>query len=142
MADYYSLITRAVAVLEKNNGESRRALYEHARTALLTQLRSMEPALYESDITRERFALEESIRKVEAEFARKFIANPRQQPPAPPAENTEEYSAPPRRHANPRTPPRPPQQNLQEPGAPHLGEAPARDERPPRNYAPPPIAEF
>ena len=76
MADYHSLITRAVAVLEKNNGESRRALYEHARTALLTQLRSMEPALYESDITRERLALEESIRKVEAESARKFIETP------------------------------------------------------------------
>ena len=76
MADYHSLITRAVAVLEKNNGESRRALYEHARTALLTQLRSMEPALYESDITRERFALEESIRKVETESERKFIETP------------------------------------------------------------------
>src|SRR6516162_8380938 len=76
MAGYYSLITRAVAALDKNNGESRRALYEHARTALLTQLRSMEPALYESDITRERLALEESIRKVEAESARKFIETP------------------------------------------------------------------
>ena len=138
MADYYSLITRAVAVLDKNNGESRRALYEHARTALLTQLRSTEPALNKSDIMRERLALEESIRKVEAESARKFIKTPRQRPPISPAENMEEYSAPP----PPRTPPRPPQQNLQEPGPPHLGEAPARDERPPRNYAPPPIAEF
>ena len=101
MAGYYSLITRAVAVLDTNNGESRRALYEHARTALLTQLRSTEPALNKSDIMRERLALEESIRKVEAESARKFIKTPRQRPPIPPAENTEEYSAPP----PPRTPP-------------------------------------
>jgi hypothetical protein len=76
MAAYYSLITRAVAALDKNNGESRRALYEHARTALLAQLRSTEPALNESDITRERLALEDSIRKVETESARKFIETP------------------------------------------------------------------
>jgi len=59
MADYYPLIARAVAGLEKNTGENRRALYERARAALLTQLRSLTPALNESDITRERLALEE-----------------------------------------------------------------------------------
>jgi hypothetical protein len=82
MADYYPLISRAVANLEKNNGESRRALYERARGALLGQLRGVTPALNESDITRERLALEESIRKVEAESARKFV-EPTRQPPAP-----------------------------------------------------------
>src|SRR5262249_11488556 len=70
MADYYPLIARAVAGLEKNSGEGRRVLYERARTALVTQLRSVVPALGESDITRERLALEEAIRKVEAEAAR------------------------------------------------------------------------
>src|ERR1700746_401762 len=70
MADYYPLIARAVAGLEKNSGEGRRVLYERARTALVTQLRGVVPALSESDITRERLALEEAIRKVEAEAAR------------------------------------------------------------------------
>ena len=78
MADYYPLISRAVAALEKNNGENRRALYERARTALLAQLRGVTPALEESDITRERLALEESIRKVEAESARQFVEASRQ----------------------------------------------------------------
>jgi hypothetical protein len=73
MADYYPLISRAVAGLEKNNGENRRALYERARAALLAQLRGVTPPLNESDITRERLALEESIRKVEAESARQFV---------------------------------------------------------------------
>src|SRR5262245_22088350 len=82
MADYYPLISRAVAALEKNNGENRRALYERARAALLAQLRGITPPLNESDITRERLALEESIRKVEAEAARKFAEPPRQ-PQAP-----------------------------------------------------------
>ena len=83
MADYYPLIARAVAGLEKNSGENRRALYERARAALLAQLRSVEPALDESDITRERLALEESIRKVEAEAARKFIETPSRPAAAP-----------------------------------------------------------
>ncbi len=71
MTDYYPLIARAVTGLDKSTGEARRALYERARTALVTQLRGVEPALSEADITRERLALEEAIRKVEAEAARR-----------------------------------------------------------------------
>src|SRR5437868_13481047 len=70
MADYHPLIARAVAGLEKNSGENRRALYERARVALVAQLRGVVPALEESEITRERLSLEEAIRKVEAEAAR------------------------------------------------------------------------
>lgn len=76
MADYYPLIARAVAGLEKNTGDARRALYERARTALVAQLRSVNPPLSENDVTRERLALEESIRKVEAEAARKSFVEP------------------------------------------------------------------
>src|SRR5262249_15933316 len=68
----------AVAALDKNSGENRRAIYERARTALLAQLRGVTPPLSESDITRERLALEESIRKVEAESARQFVEATRQ----------------------------------------------------------------
>ncbi len=71
MTDYYPLIARAVAGLEKNTGEARRSLYERARNALVDQLRGLNPPLAESEITRERLALEESIRKVEAEAARR-----------------------------------------------------------------------
>lgn len=76
MADYYPLIARAVAGLEKNTGDARRTLYERARTALVAQLRSVNPPLSENDVTRERLALEESIRKVEAEAARKTWVDP------------------------------------------------------------------
>ncbi len=71
MADYYPLISRAVNGLEKSTGENRRALYDRARGALVNQLRSVEPALDESDITRERLALEEAIRKIEAEAVKR-----------------------------------------------------------------------
>jgi hypothetical protein len=77
MTDYHPLIVRAVEGLDKSTGEARRALYERARTALVTQLRSVEPALSESEITKERLALEEAIRKVEAEAARKSRTEPR-----------------------------------------------------------------
>lgn len=71
MADYYPLIARAVAGLEKNTGEARRALYERARSALVAQLRSTKPPMSESEITKERLALEEAIRRVEADTARR-----------------------------------------------------------------------
>jgi len=71
MADYYPLIARAITGLDKNTGETRRALYERARTALVAQLRGTDPPLPEAEITKERLALEEAIRKVEAEAARR-----------------------------------------------------------------------
>ncbi|HEX5210632.1 MAG TPA: hypothetical protein VFW22_02715 [Pseudolabrys sp.] len=76
MADYQPLIARAVSGLDKNSGENRRALYERARTALVNQLRGVEPALDESDITRERLALEDAIRKCEAEAVKRTLAEP------------------------------------------------------------------
>lgn len=85
MADYYPLISRAVAGLERNTGENRRSLYERARNALLDQLRSITPALSETEITRERLALEEAIRKVEADVARRMreeIPRPSERPPS------------------------------------------------------------
>ena len=107
MADYYPLIARAVTGLDKSTGEARRALYERARTALVTQLRGVQPALTEADITRERLALEEAIRKVEAEAARR----PRPEGPKLPRANLapiEPGSAKPASFAAPQSPPPPP----------------------------------
>jgi hypothetical protein len=72
MTDYLPLLQRAIEGLEKSTGESRRALYERARTALVAQLRGLNPPLSESEITRERLALEEAVRKVEADAARRM----------------------------------------------------------------------
>ncbi len=90
MADYYPLISRAVAGLEHNTGENRRVLYERARTALVNQLRGVEPPLEEADITRERLALEEAIRKVEVEAAKRPMPEP-----APSAEPAKKEAPPP-----------------------------------------------
>src|SRR3954453_9291775 len=72
MADYYPLIARAIAGLDPSApGEARRGLYERARAALIAQLRSVQPPLPESEITRERLSLEEAVRKVESEAAQR-----------------------------------------------------------------------
>ncbi|MBB5054561.1 hypothetical protein HNQ36_004563 [Afipia massiliensis] len=90
MADYYPLIARAIAGLDPSApGEQRRALYERARTALISQLRGVQPALSEAEITRERLALEDAVRRVEADAARRAAAlqanePPRERPAAPP----------------------------------------------------------
>ena len=69
MADYYSLLARAVANLPKSSPPStRRAIYDRARKALTTQLRSLKPQLPESDIAREERALDEAVSRLEAEF--------------------------------------------------------------------------
>ncbi len=80
MADYQPLISRAVDGLDQNTLENRSVLYERARSALVNQLRSVDPPLEESEITRERVALEEAIRKVEAEAPQNAPAEPAQPP--------------------------------------------------------------
>ncbi len=83
MADYYPLIARAIAGLDPSApGESRRALYERARAALIAQLRSVQPPLSESEITRERLSLEEAVRKVESEAAQRAREASRSADPA------------------------------------------------------------
>ena len=79
MNDYYPLIARAVERLDRSTGEARRAVYERARKAI-AQLRSNQPALLDADITKERLALEEAIRKVEAEAARNSLTETRAEP--------------------------------------------------------------
>src|SRR5581483_2104803 len=105
MADYYPLLSRAVAGLERNTGEARRSLYERARSALVNQLNSVSPALPVAEITRERLGLEEAIRRVEAEAAERartelppeFMPSPQppeSEPELPPEEPGEPMAAP------------------------------------------------
>jgi hypothetical protein len=68
MNKYYPVIARAVERLDRSTCDTRRAVYERAREAVV-QLRSNQPALLEADISKERLALEEAILKVEAEAA-------------------------------------------------------------------------
>jgi len=70
MADYYSIIAKAVGALDWNTGDARGRLYERARAALIAEMRGATPALNQSDILVARISLEEAIGKVEAEARR------------------------------------------------------------------------
>lgn len=65
MADWYPLMTDAIAALDKKTGEARRAFYDRARAALADSLRKADPPLSETTIEHERLALEDAISKVE-----------------------------------------------------------------------------
>ena len=69
MADYHSLLMRAVANLPSaGTPATREAIYDRARKALLEQLRSLRPPLPESDIAREANALDAAIAQIEAKY--------------------------------------------------------------------------
>jgi hypothetical protein len=84
LADYYPLIDRAIGGLEHNTGENRRLLYERARSALVAQLRGVQPPLDEAEITRERLALEDAIRRIEADQAKARDTQESVEEPPPP----------------------------------------------------------
>lgn len=69
MADYYPLLARAVATLPDSTPEMRRAIYERARKALLTQLRASDPPMSEESLEAESRALDTAVERLEAELS-------------------------------------------------------------------------
>ena len=67
MADYYPLLARALDALPDRSPALRKAVYERARHALISQLRSLDPPLSESDIDLERRALDDAIARLEVD---------------------------------------------------------------------------
>jgi hypothetical protein len=68
MAEYYPLLAKAIAGLPNSTPDMRRAVYERARKALLTQLQSLQPPVPEADIARETEALDMAMARLEAEL--------------------------------------------------------------------------
>jgi hypothetical protein len=66
MADWYTLMSDAIAALDKKTVAARLAFYDRARASLANSLRNADPPLSETTIEHERLALEEAISKVEA----------------------------------------------------------------------------
>lgn len=75
MADYRELLRKAVEALPENNGAARRQVYEKARTALVSQLRAIQPPLPPREITQHRLQLEDCIRQVEQQATDALLGN-------------------------------------------------------------------
>ena len=67
MTNYYPLLASVVAALEPNTAEARRHIYESARVGFPNYLGNLDPPLSDAEVTRERTALEEVIRRLESE---------------------------------------------------------------------------
>src|SRR6218665_1180858 len=132
MTDYKELLRRAVEALPENNGAARRAVYEKARSALVGQLRAINPPLPARDITTHRLQLEDCIRQVEQEASEANIAGLNQQdPPTRPPVFASEVRKPAPKAAEPApqkpTPPQRPTPRADAPKAPRFEQAPMRD---------------
>lgn len=73
MADYYSLLARKVASLEQSTPQTRKAVYDLARRALLNQLRAIKPPIADEVIAGEERALDAAVARLEAECAVKGL---------------------------------------------------------------------
>lgn len=69
MPEYYVVLKKAVAGADSGSADGRRAVYDKARNALISQLKAIDPPLASSEISRQRLELEEAIRRVERETA-------------------------------------------------------------------------
>lgn len=83
MHDYHPLIARAVSRLESNAPAARRAVFQQVRIILLDQLLRRQPPASESEIARECAALEDAIRKVEAESPKPAVPPAASEPATP-----------------------------------------------------------
>lgn len=135
MADYYTVLQRAVAALPENTGAGRRAIYDKARAALVRQLETIQPPLPAAEIAKQRLSLEEAVRRIEADVAR---AAPSRTAPPPRREPPPARPEPPPRSDPPRAEPARPEPARPEPARPE----PTRSETPrpetPRPEAPRP----
>lgn len=147
MADFYPVLSRAVGALKEDTPEARRAVYDRAAQVLVAQLRGMNPPIPETEITRQRLALEEVVARIERERAQAAagqasVAAPRPVPvsvaaaPAPPPPLPEKMAEPEPQLRLPHDPlPEPLPESLPE----ALPEAkPTRPSRPPQVDAPQP----
>jgi hypothetical protein len=67
MADYYSILVRAVSSLDPNTPAARRRLYDRACSALLSGMQKAHPPIARSEIMVAQMALDTAIGQVEAD---------------------------------------------------------------------------
>jgi lipoprotein-anchoring transpeptidase ErfK/SrfK len=69
LVDYYEVLSRAIASLEDNTAEVRRAVYDRARQMLAERLAQTSPPPTPTQLRAEEIAFDDAARRVEAEYA-------------------------------------------------------------------------
>jgi hypothetical protein len=67
MADYHSILAKAVDALDPNTPRARQRIYDRARSAMRSTVERTVPPIYAADVATAKVALEAAITKVEAE---------------------------------------------------------------------------
>lgn len=138
MADYYPLLARALDALPDRTPALRKAVYDRARNALVTQLRSLDPPLSEADIDLERRALDGAIERLEVDHGGlPAPANDAAQVPEPVRPAVSEPDIP---EPSPPAPSAAPPEPVLPPAGPPAFESLARAPEPEPREAPIPIA--
>jgi len=68
MGQFYTLLERAVGRLQPNTAGARQEVYARARSAVVQELRAMDPPVAPAERARREHELEEAIRRVEREY--------------------------------------------------------------------------
>lgn len=79
MADYYSILARAVRGLDCNTAGARRRLYDRAHSALLSEMQNAYPRIPRSEIVIAQMALDTAIGQVEADATLAALEQPIEQ---------------------------------------------------------------
>ncbi|GLS47019.1 histidine kinase [Methylobacterium brachythecii] len=108
MADYYPLLARALDALPDRTPALRKAVYDRARSALIGQLRTLDPPLPDEAIEIERKALDAAITRLESVYGEPAAPEPAAAPPAPPKPAAPPPSSEPEAAPEPKVQPAPP----------------------------------
>jgi hypothetical protein len=81
MADYHSILAKAVDAVDPNTQAARRQLYDRARAAMIAKIESAMPPFDGADVAAAKVALESAIAKVEANTVQRTALR---KPPAAP----------------------------------------------------------
>jgi hypothetical protein len=93
MADYYTILAKAVDALDPNTPGARQRIYDRARSAMCSTIESTVPPIHAVDVATARIALEAAITKIEAEAVHRLC--PVSNAIAPPlSQRTEPRSSP------------------------------------------------
>jgi hypothetical protein len=76
VADYYSILFRAVSALEPNTASARQRLYERARSAMSAEIEGASPPFDASEIAAAKQGLKSAIERIEAEALPAWLQQP------------------------------------------------------------------